>query len=82
LNLLTVEDTPILKQLVDIRYTEGAKILMDIIERNFKLVDRQMRDHPETNDKDWRRDVKYKLGYSEALHDILNLPKEALNYKY
>lgn len=82
MKLLTIEDTPYLQQLVSIRYYEGGKVLMEIIARNYKKVDRQLRDHPQTNDEDWRRDAKYKLGYSEALNDILNLPDEAANSKF
>ena len=81
MKLLEKEDIPHLSMLSQVQYTEWGRALFYIIKRAHDKADRSFKDDPRIDDE-IRRDVRYKLGYVEALHDVLDLPNEATKYNY
>lgn len=71
------EDLYVLPILVQAKHVELGKGLWRIIERSHARADRQLKEVPQVNDHDMRQDFRYKLGYIEALHDIMRLPEQA-----
>jgi len=75
--LIEKEDYPQLPSLQQARHVELGRTVFRIAERTHEKKDRVLKDHPQVNNEDIRRDFRYLLGYIEALHDIMTLPEQA-----
>lgn len=81
MGILKPEDIPYLSQIAQVKFMEWGKVLFNIVQRAHDKTDRQLKESPRVCDEDIRRDWRYKLGYVEALHDILELPNQAAIFK-
>lgn len=81
MKLLEDEDIPHLSMLSQVKFTEWGKILFYIIKRAHDKADRSCKKNPRI-DNVIKEDVRYKLGYVEALYDVMNLSGEATKYNF
>lgn len=79
MKLLEKEDIPHLSMLSQVKFTEWGRVLFYIIKRAHDKADRSFKNDPRT-DSEIKEDFRYKLGYIEALHDVMNLQDEAIKY--
>jgi hypothetical protein len=75
-----VDDGQELRDVAEARTLRGARILLDIVGKVRDELRKEAEDHPQLNDNDLRKDMRYRLGQVEALNRVLRLPDEAAEY--
>lgn len=53
------------------------KILKRLLSDDLKALEREMDEHPQTCESDWKKDQKWKYAQAALLRRILRLPEEA-----